>query len=235
VPFKGGPQAKSRLQAHGWPGALGAGFRLELALGFLADTVSAAAAAPSVRNIVIVSSDPAATICGPKIRMLADPGEGLNAAVEAGFAFARSLSSVDPVAALTADLPCLTAVDLEFALERAGHHPLVVVPDRHGTGTTMISALPGVSVRPRFGHRSRAAHLTAGHNLLPIPQDSTLRADVDTIEDLAAAIRIGVGDHTRAALRASGLILPDPPPGGGGRLPSPSDNLTPQRKSCPAS
>jgi 2-phospho-L-lactate/phosphoenolpyruvate guanylyltransferase len=226
VPFKGGPGAKSRLRGHQGAGTLGPGLRRELALGFLADTVSAAAAAASVERIIIVSSDAAAVMKAPKIRMLADPGRGLNAAVEAGITFAQSLSSVDPVAALTADLPCLAAADLEYALQCAQHHPLTVVPDRSGTGTTMISALPGVHVRPLFGHRSRDAHLFAGHSLLPIPHGSTLRADVDTLDDLATAVQLGVGDNTRAALLASGLLWPHPPLAGGRPLSCPFENLT---------
>jgi 2-phospho-L-lactate guanylyltransferase len=206
VPFKGGPGAKSRLRGNAGTVTIGQALRHELALAFLRDTVTAATAAASVGRIIIVSSDPAAVMDAPKIRMLADPGRGLNAAVDAGIAFARSINSGNPVAAITADLPCLAAADLEYALGCAKHHPLTVVQDRNGTGTTMISALPGVRVRPLFGLRSRDAHLAACHNLSPVPHRSTLRADVDTLDDLAAAIRIGVGENTDAALVASGLI-----------------------------
>ncbi|WP_162256302.1 2-phospho-L-lactate guanylyltransferase [Arthrobacter sp. Soil736] len=234
MPFKGGPSAKSRLQGHSGTGKIGPALRHELALGFLRDTVTAAAAAASVRRIIIVSSDPAAVMNGPKILMLADPGQGLNAAVDAGFAFARSLTSGIPVAAITADLPSLAAADLEYALEYAKHHPLTIVQDRAGTGTTMISARPGVRVHPLFGHRSRDAHLAACHILSPIPHRSTLRADVDTLDDLAAAVRIGVGDNTRAALIASGLLSPHPTLDADRPLSRSSENPIVQRKSsCP--
>ena len=234
VPFKGGDYAKSRLQDSRGPETIGSGLRRELALGFLGDAVAAAAAAANVGHIIIVSSDPAAVIDAAKIRMLPDPGHGLNAAIEAGFVLARTLSSGNPVAAVTADLPCLATADLEYALRCAEHRPLAVVPDRHGTGTTMISALPGVPVRPLFGHHSRDAHLLAGYSLLPIPHHSTLRADVDTLEDLAAAVRRGVGDHTRAILLASGLFSTPPPLGGERPQSCPFENPTVQRKSCPA-
>jgi len=234
VPFKGGPGAKSRLAGYNGRETINPVLRRGLALGFLRDTVTAAAAAASVGRIIIVSSERAAVMSHPKIRMLADQGLGLNAAVDAGFAFARSLDRTLPVAAITADLPCLTVADLEYALERACHHPLTVVQDRDGTGTTMISALPGVRVRPLFGHRSRDAHLAACHSLLPIPHGSTLRADVDSVDDLAAAIRIGVGENTRAALTGSRLLQSQPAWAGDRPLSRLSENLIPQRKSsCP--
>jgi 2-phospho-L-lactate/phosphoenolpyruvate guanylyltransferase len=234
VPFKGGPGAKSRLQGNRGPGTIGPGLRRELALGFLGDTVTAAAGAASVGCVFIVSSDPAAVMDAPNIRILPDPGQGLNAAIAAGFAFARSLNTGNPVAAVTADLPCLTAADLDYALRLAKHRQLAVVPDRHGTGTTMVSALPGVPIRPLFGHHSRDAHLLAGHSLLAIPYHSTLRADVDTLGDLAAAIQRGVGEHTWAALHSSGLLSPPPPPAGDRPESCLFQLSTVQRKSCPA-
>jgi len=234
VPFKGGADAKSRLQGHEGLEKIRPGLRRQLALGFLGDTVAAAAASASVERIIIVSSDPAAVIDAAKIWMLPDPGLGLNAAIEAGFVLARSLSSGNPVAAVTADLPCLTTADLEYALHCAEHRPLTVVPDRHGTGTTMISALPGAPIHPLFGHGSRDDHLLAGHSLLPIPHPSTLRADVDTLDDLAAAVQRGVGDRTRAALFASGLFSPPPPLDGASLQSYPFETPTVQRKSCPA-
>lgn len=234
LPFKGGHNAKSRLNGDSWPVTIDPDLRHELALGFLRDTVTAAAAATSVERIIIVSSDPAAALDTPKIQMLPDPGHGLNAAITAGFAFARSLNSRNPVAAVTADLPCLATPDLEDALGYAKHHPLAVVPDRYGTGTTMLTAQPGVPVRPLFGHHSLNAHLLAGHTLLPVPRRSTLRADVDTVEDLAAATEKGVGDYTRTALSASGHLRTLLPPAGDSPLAFPFERPTMQRKSCPA-
>ncbi|RAM37342.1 2-phospho-L-lactate guanylyltransferase [Arthrobacter globiformis] len=234
VPFKGGPNGKSRLQGNLGTDRLGPGLRREIALGFLRDTVTAAAAAANVAHIIVVSSDPATVMDAGKIQMLPDPGQGLNGAVKAGFAFARSLG-VTPVAAITADLPCLEVRDLEYALEGAKHHSLGIVPDLDGTGSTMISALPGAPVNPCFGPHSRAGHQHAGHRLLPIPRSSTLRADVDTLEDLASAIERGVGAHTRAALLASGLFPARPVPlGGEHRQIRLLANPSVQRKSCPA-
>jgi 2-phospho-L-lactate/phosphoenolpyruvate guanylyltransferase len=204
LPFKGGASAKSRL---GQSGSGCEGFRPEvrhrLALAFLCDTVATAAAAPEVGNVVVVSSDPALESVLPDVDRLDDPGQGLNAAVSAGVEWVRSRNPLSAVAALTADLPSLTMEDLTLALALAAQRPLALVSDRHGSGSTMISALPGVQVTPRFGVQSCAAHIQAGHEILPIPAASTLRADVDTFEDLAEALQRGVGENTRAALQQS--------------------------------
>lgn len=201
VPFKGGLTAKSRLsQACGETKGLRPEGRHQLALAFLRDTVAAAAAVPAVAHLVVVSSDPGVATAIPDATVLADPGRGLNAAVAAGIEWARSLAPDGPVAALTGDLPCLRPLDLSAALELAREHPLGVVPDRHGTGTTLITAQPGVPVTPRFGPHSCEAHTRADHTALPVPATSTLRQDVDTIADLAWALRRGVGQHTRAAV-----------------------------------
>lgn len=207
VPFKGGTAAKTRL-GHGCGASTGLapGLRRQLALAFLRDTVAAAAAVPAVAAIAVVSSDPAVATALPGTFLLPDPGHGLNAAAAAGIAWARTRDHQAPTAVLTADLPCLRPPDLAAALDLARQHPLALVPDRHGTGTTLISALPGIPVTPHFGPHSRQAHHRAGHTLLPVPAESTLRADVDTPADLARALRHGVGMSTEfAAARHRGL------------------------------
>jgi 2-phospho-L-lactate/phosphoenolpyruvate guanylyltransferase len=201
VPFKGGLEAKSRLGhgAHATPG-LRPDVRSRLALAFLADTVTAAHAVPEVADIVVVSSDPALLTAIPDIILVADPGHGLNSAVTAGVEWAGRHVPHRPVAALTGDLPCLLPGDLAAALAAAGQHPRSMVPDCHGTGTTMVTAQPGQELIPRFGPGSCRAHTLAGHTLLPIPGTSTLRLDVDTVEDLNRALRHGTGHHTRSTM-----------------------------------
>lgn len=221
IPFKGGTGGKSRL---GTATAGIVGFRPDvresLALAFLSDTFAAAAAVPAVASIIIVSSDPA-VLTVPGITLVADPGAGLNPAVTAGIDRARDQDPGCPVAVLTGDLPSLASRDLAAALDQACRHRLALVPDRHGTGTALLTAAPGVPVIPFFGDRSCQAHLQAGHMVLPVPADSTLRADVDTPADLNQALRRGVGHHTRST------VLRLLPPGYGGR-PAARDRPLPQ-------
>lgn len=201
VPFKGGGAAKSRL-ADSSRGV--AGFhpdvRYRLALAFLCDTVAAAAALPEVADIIVVSSDSTVSTAVPGVTVLRDPSRGLNAAVQAGINQARLLHPAGFVAVLTGDLPCLRPTDLALALSMAAHHPRTMVPDRQGSGTTLITALAGVPITPYFGRSSCEAHTAAGHVVLPIKDTSTVRTDVDTREDFDAALWRGVGANTRSTV-----------------------------------
>ena len=207
IPFKGGQSAKSRL-ASGSVGDLpiGAAMRHDIAVAFLCDTIAAAQSVPDIGSVIVVSSDPALITAVPDIIILADPGKGLNAAVAKGLEWSWSSSPDDPVAVMTGDLPCLLPADLAFGLNLARHHQLGMVADLNGSGSTMISMLGGVRGRPHFGEHSREAHMQAGHALLHVSPESTLRADVDTIQDLSRAIQRGIGQRTRQVL--SGLRKP---------------------------
>ncbi len=73
------------------------------------------------------------------------------------------------------------------------------VADAEGTGTTLLVAAPGVTLDPRFGGGSAARHAASGAAALD-GEWPGLRRDVDTPADLAAALALGVGPATRAAL-----------------------------------
>ena len=203
IPFKGGASAKSRLRyASGGSAGLSAELRHQLALAFLLDTVAAVNTVDDVGRIVIVSSDPRVASALPCVVMVEDPGAGLNAAITAGIEWAARLGSLyRPVAVLTGDLPCLKPNDLAVTLRLAQEHPKCMVPDRDGSGTTLISALPGIEVTPHFGVESSQLHRLAGHRVLPILTDSTIRQDVDSTEDLLWALKRGVGPSTEVAIR----------------------------------
>jgi 2-phospho-L-lactate guanylyltransferase len=217
VPFKGGLQAKSRLA----PGCLTRtpDHRRHVALGFLADTLATASSSPLVSVIIVVSSDPA-VLSGGKVHVVPDPGQGLNAAIKRGVDVSRIRGWLGPIAALTSDLPALRKEDLETGLSLAAGHSRGFVPDWAGTGTTLLSALDGARLRPRFGESSCLHHTEAGYVRLGVPVDSTLRADVDTPQDLARALALGVGPSTAAAL---GRCDPVPEKAAAGRVPAPDE------------
>jgi 2-phospho-L-lactate guanylyltransferase len=74
------------------------------------------------------------------------------------------------------------------------------VADASGEGTTLYTA-PLEEFVPRFGFRSAARHEEDGAHPIAgaLPR---LRLDVDDADDLAAAVRLGVGAHTAAAVTA---------------------------------
>jgi 2-phospho-L-lactate guanylyltransferase len=93
-----------------------------------------------------------------------------------------------------ADLPAITASavdDLVAAARRParGTGVVVLVPDRHGTGTNVLLVAPPVLIEPAFGVDSHALHLAAaaraGATILEL--DGPLSLDLDTPADLLIA------------------------------------------------
>lgn len=76
--------------------------------------------------------------------------------------------------------------------------------DAAGSGTVLLTAAPGVSLDPRFGTASAAAHARSGALALT-GEWPTLRQDVDTAADLAAAAVMGLGAHTTAVMACTVL------------------------------
>lgn len=194
VVFKGRGASKTRLE-HG--------SRSVLAEAFLLDTLAAARAAEEVASLVLVTSDSeaaaAARALDPGLVVVPDPGS-LNPAVSAGVAAALEARPEAPVVALTGDLPALTPADLDRALRLARSVLPAVVADRAGTGTTALLVSADAPAEPSFGPDSSARHRAAGCRPLDVADSSTLRLDVDTVDDLRAAAAAGVGRHTARGL-----------------------------------
>ncbi|GAB3151694.1 2-phospho-L-lactate guanylyltransferase [Microbacterium neimengense] len=181
VPLKAAASGKSRL---------GAGADLVRAIGL--DTVAAAAA---VARVVVVTADrrtaaDAAAISGVTVVAETEP-RGLNAAIALGMPAADA-----PRAALLGDLPALRPVDLRRALDAAASVDRAVVADAEGTGSTLVTARVGVAWESAFGADSLARHLALGCVRLDVPEESTLRRDVDTMAQLAEAAALGLGPRS---------------------------------------
>jgi 2-phospho-L-lactate/phosphoenolpyruvate guanylyltransferase len=212
LPVKVLAQAKSRLAV------LAGERRHELALALASDTVSAVVACPEVARVIVVTSDP---VAGPRLLSLgalvlpeAPRGAGrddpagarpnsdgsqhrLNAALLGGAAVASGRWPGTGLAALTADLPALRPAELAEALRAASDTGgAAFVPDAAGLGTTMYAVVPGAEFRPMYGGASRARHAAGGATELALDGIAGLRQDVDTPDDLRAAVALGVGPRT---------------------------------------
>jgi 2-phospho-L-lactate/phosphoenolpyruvate guanylyltransferase len=134
------------------------------------------------------------------------PQDGLNAALVHGATVAAHRWPGTGLAALTADLPALRPAELGAALNAAAKPAgqagqadgAAFVPDAAGVGTTMYAVLPGGDFRPAFGGASRARHAAAGAAELALDGVPGLRRDVDTADDLRAALALGAGFRTTA-------------------------------------
>ena len=214
IPVKVLARAKSRLAATEGASGLADADREALALAMAADTVAAAVASTPVGMVIVVSDDPRvrsdARTLGAEV--IADrPASGLNEALIAGAEFGEAQRPGTGRAALTADLPSLSAAELARALDAAAMRPHAFVADAEGSGTTLYAAGPGAAFRPSFGLRSRERHLRAGAVELNLPGIVGLRRDVDTLDHLRRAAEIGLGRRSAAIGAALGLASPHHP------------------------
>jgi 2-phospho-L-lactate/phosphoenolpyruvate guanylyltransferase len=197
IPVKRLAVAKTRLAAS-------ADVRADLALAMALDTVAAARAVSAVAHVVVVTDEPEAAQAVTRMgaRVVADiPDAGLNPALLHG-ADAALLTRRDlAVAALSSDLPALRPVDLDGVLRAATSHACCLVADTGGIGTTVLTARDRAAFMPRFGPQSRQAHLDIGAYDVTAAAGASVRRDVDTVDDLRAAVDLGVGPATAAALR----------------------------------
>ncbi len=204
VPVKRLRAAKTRL-------GLGPAERGELALASAADTVTAALRCPVVVGLVVVTDEPEAVdqLSALGADVVGDePDSGLNPALTHGARRAATIHPGTAVGALSADLPALRPGELERALRAALRHPLALVADATGTGTTLLVARDPAAFDPAFGPASRTAHRRAGAHEVVLAGLQSLRRDVDTAEDLRAALDLGVGPRTAAVLRRLPALQP---------------------------
>ncbi|MEU5878018.1 2-phospho-L-lactate guanylyltransferase [Spirillospora sp. NPDC047279] len=195
VPVKVLAKAKTRLSAAAGP------HRQALALAVAADTVAAALACDRVHDVIVVTDDPlpAAELGALGARIVPDePDAGLNPALVHGARRSRENAPHTGVGALSADLPALRPAELAAVLDAAAGAPVAFVPDAAGIGTTLYAARPGVPFSPAFGGDSRLAHRSQGARELLLDGIDSVRRDVDTVDDLNAALALGTGPRTAA-------------------------------------
>ncbi|MBT2676270.1 2-phospho-L-lactate guanylyltransferase [Streptomyces sp. ISL-14] len=203
IPLKPLARAKSRLSD-----TASDGLRPGLALAFAQDTVAAALACPAVKDVAVVTDD---ALAGRELGALGahivpdEPGDGLNAALAHGAVVVRSSRPESAVAALNADLPALRPLELARVLDSAAEFPRAFLPDAAAIGTTLLAAAPGRDLLPSFGTNSRVRHRESGAVELGLDEVDSVRQDVDTGDDLRAALALGVGPRT-AAMAARLLI-----------------------------
>ncbi len=207
LPVKGFGNAKQRLGA-----ALGEQERCELAEAMVGDVLEALCGVGGLAAIVVVTAEPlaasAARAAGAAV--VDDPWEtgqsdaaalGVSAAVERG---------AGRVLLVPGDCPSLSPSQVEDLLAaRNGADPcVIIVPDRHGSGTNALLISPPAALAPSFGPGSfarHAAHARAAGAAVEVAELPSLGLDVDTPGDLVAlraalTARPDVAARTRAVL-----------------------------------
>jgi 2-phospho-L-lactate guanylyltransferase len=212
IPVKPLPLAKTRLRRSLEPEECAT-----LVVAMAADTLSAALASPEVGAGFVVTEDLTVGAMAEEVGAVwvrGEPRGGLNSAVTHGCSAARARRPTAGVAVVSGDLPALAAEELTQCLRAARGASRAFLADAGGGGTTILTVHPGHELCAAFGSGSAAAHEGSGAASLPGAWRS-LRRDVDTIEDLAAADRLGLGPQTRTCLRSFSLARHRPARGGG--------------------
>ncbi|HEU4656016.1 MAG TPA: 2-phospho-L-lactate guanylyltransferase [Capillimicrobium sp.] len=199
LPVKGFDRAKQRLRE-----AVPDGPRAGLAEAMVADVLTALAEVEGLGGTIVVTAEPAAAALTAEAgaEIVHDPAEaGQSAAVALGIARAIERGAAR-VLLVPGDCPALDPAEVEQLL--AAREPVVVVPDRHGTGTNALLLTPPDAIAPAFGPGSRARHEALareaglGCRVLELP---SLGLDADTPADLAALRASGrLGARSRATV-----------------------------------
>jgi 2-phospho-L-lactate guanylyltransferase len=209
LPVKTFDRAKQRLGA-----AVDAPDRSVLAAAMVGDVLAALAAVPALDDVVVVTAEERAAAAAREAgaHVVADPVEaGQSAAAELGMEAATARGATR-VLLVPGDCPALDAGEVSALLARdagpATQPSVVIVPDRHGSGTNALLIEPPGALVPAFGVGSFARHAArarAGGARVSVAQAPSLALDVDTPGDLAAlrtalAARPGVAPRTREVL-----------------------------------
>ena len=211
LPVKSFGAAKQRLSS-----ALGSGSRQALAQAMFSDVLGSLRRVEGLDAVAVVTRDRAAesAAIGERVQVLRDNEEaGQSAAALLGIRYALA-SGFDRVLLAPGDTPLLDAGEIASLLDRSAGRGLavVIVPDRHRTGTNALLLSPPDAIAPSFGPGSFERHLSAAREAsLPYAVEDlpSLALDVDTPEDLAevsAALERcrGRAPLTRGALRQLG-------------------------------
>ncbi|MFV0317660.1 MAG: 2-phospho-L-lactate guanylyltransferase [Microthrixaceae bacterium] len=182
VPLKSFESAKSRLGGH-----LDAAQRSDLVRSMAATVLRAAHPLATI----VVCDDPAVAsfAAAEGAHVVTTAPEGLNAALDAALRYATGVG-VQRVTVVPADLPFATDLDRFVGAD----DELVIVADRHGDGTNLLSFPAGCDLRFAFGQGSFRAHLDEAARLgltARIVDDAAIAWDVDEPADLSPPPELG--------------------------------------------
>jgi 2-phospho-L-lactate/phosphoenolpyruvate guanylyltransferase len=210
LPVKRFVAAKSRLGA-----SIADPLRLQLARAMVDDVLLALSQTPSIELTIVITRERALLETGREhgVLLVADAAEdGQSAAVTLGVRRALA-EGIEQVLCIPGDCPALDPAELESLLASSaaratGEAEVVIVPDRHGTGTNGLLLTPPDAIAPSFGpdscERHRALALAVGVECR-VERPASLLLDIDTGADLAA-LRDRLAAANARALRTRAVL-----------------------------
>lgn len=217
IPVKRLERAKRRLN-----GQLGVGSRAALASAMFSDVLAALERSQELEAIMLVSGEPTLqeVALGGRTTLIPDLIErgqspaaltGLNRALEQGSRRALLVPG---------DCPLIEPSEIDELLTSspAVDVDVVIVPDRHRSGTNALLLDPGSAFNPQFGPDSLSLHVQEAerrglsYSVEAVP---SLDLDVDTSDDLKELIGVLEREperapHTQAVLRQIERTRPQP-------------------------
>jgi 2-phospho-L-lactate/phosphoenolpyruvate guanylyltransferase len=203
LPVKSFSRAKQRLGE-----AVGGSEREVLAAAMVGDVLSALGAVPELDDVVVVTAEPLAARAAEQAgaTVVDDPDEAGQSAAAARGIDAAQVRGADRVVLVPGDCPALDPRELSALLARSGE--VVIVPDRHGSGTNALLLTPPTVIAPSFGAGSFARHAALARAAGAHPKVAELPSlglDVDTPDDLGA-LRAALEAHPEAATRTRAVL-----------------------------
>lgn len=180
IPVKAFDKAKERLAD-----ALSPGERVALARSTATRVVEAAMALPQFDTVVVVCDDDATAAWALQLgaQAIVAPKPGLNAAVEHAVAIVRH--GHHWIAVCHADVADPSGL---AALSAPAAHTVILIPDRHGSGTNVLALNAEDGFTFRYGPTSLADHRNEAQRRglgVTTVTDAGLALDLDTPDDVA--------------------------------------------------
>ncbi len=205
LPIKTFARAKHRLAE-----AVDVPDRRALAEAMVGDVLQALAGVKGLDRLVVVTAEPRAASAAREAGadVVHDDDEAGQSAAAALGVDAALAAGAERALLVPGDCPALDPCEVDGLLSRQGRAGVVIVPDRHGSGTNALLLSPPGVIEPSFGPGSFARHAARAHaaqTVVRVAEVRSLGLDVDTPDDLQA-LRDVLAARPNAAPRTRELL-----------------------------
>jgi len=206
LPVKRFAHAKQRLGA-----SITEPLRARLAAAMVSDVLAAAGRSALIeRTIVVTAERSVAREASSHGALVLDDSAQSGQSQAVGIGVAHALAEgYERVLCIPGDCPALEPAELDRLLDAPAVAPeVVIVPDRHGTGTNGLLLTPPGVIAASFGPGSCERHLAlarAAGVSSRLEQVPSLLLDVDTGEDLAV-LRTRLAGSSESAARTRAVL-----------------------------
>ena len=201
IPVKRLLESKSRLSL-----TLSLEERIKLTLHMLQDVVEAVKSSRKANETIVLGSDKEVEGVSKafKARFIKDLEDELNKSIN----FSTNLcikEGAKTLLIIPADLPMLTAKDVDAILPEEADGPLVAIaPSRNGKGTNALLRRPPNIIPTRYGANSFQQHLAEAclrNAPVKIYKSIKVGLDIDSWEDIAELMKLKAETRTHKYLR----------------------------------